>query len=143
MKTTLAALALAALPGLAAAQSIPLVFHTDDPAMAAAMGEVIARTGRRNGAGGGPGAHVGQAGTGHSAGIGQTGPNNQAVIVQQGCGHNATAVQTGGGLNTGIFQFGCGASDVHVTQTGSGQATVVVHWTDPSNRRDNPLRGRR
>lgn len=125
MKTLLAALTLTALPLAALAQ--PIVVTTNDPAMAAAMGEVIRLNGQALGAGGGTGAHVGQQGHNNAAGVGQTGPNNQAVIVQHGCNNNATTVQSGQNLHSGTFQFACGGQ-AHVTQTGSNQATVVVEW---------------
>lgn len=140
MKTLLAALALAALPLAAAAQ--PLVYHTDDPAMAAAMGQLIGLNGQALGAGSaGPGAHAVQNGSGNSAGIGQGGSNNRGVIVQQGCNNTSTVVQGGSNLNAGVFQFSCGG-DVHVTQGGTNQATVVVDW-GPGGRRENPMAGRR
>jgi major curlin subunit len=139
MKPLLAALALAALPLAAGAQ--PLVFHTNDPAMAAAMGHVIGLNGQALGAGSaGPGAHAVQTGSGNAAGIAQGGSNNRGVIVQQGCNNNSTVVQGGSNLNAGVFQFTCG-SDVHVTQTGSGQATTVIHWGASTPR--PPMAGRR
>lgn len=138
MKTLLAALALTALPLAASAQ--PIVHSTNDPAMAAAMGEMIRLNAQHLNAGGGTGAHVSQQGRNNSAGVGQTGPNNQAVIVQQGCNNNATTVQSGQNLHAGTFQFTCG-SNAHVTQTGANQATVVVEWGPSQGSR--PPAGRR
>lgn len=140
MKTRLAILALAALPAVAGAQ--PLVYHTNDPAMAAAMGHLIGLNGQALGAASaGPGAHAVQNGSGNAAGIAQGGSNNRGVIVQQGCNNNSTVVQGGSNLNAGVFQFSCGG-DAHVTQAGSNQATVVVDW-GPGGRRTNPTAGRR
>ena len=140
MKTLLATLALAALP--LAAQAQPIVYHTNDPAMAAAMGHVIGLNAQHLGAASArPGAHVVQNGSGNAAGIGQGGSNNRGVIVQQGCNNTSTVVQGGTNLNAGVFQFSCGG-DVHVSQAGANQATVVIDW-GPGGRRTNPLAGRR
>ena len=140
MKTLLAALALAALPLAAGAQ--PLVFQSNDPAMAAAMGAAMGLNGQVLGAASaGPGAHAVQRGSNNSAGIAQGGGTNRGVIVQQGCNNNSTIVQGGTNLHAGVLQFGCG-SDIHVTQGGAHQATNVIDWTG-APRRSNPTVGRR
>jgi hypothetical protein len=130
---TAALMALCALP--VAAQTVPIISTSSDPAMAAAMGELLRLHG-------GPGASVSQSGQGHAAGVAQGGGRTQATIVQQGCNHDATALQSGHNLAAGIFQFGCG-SQVAIDQSGANQATIVFHNTRRGDRRNNPLAGRR